>query len=124
MSIREKIENDLADQNIIALDPHGRVMMTRDNELIRRILLDIFKAKKDVVPRPIKIDGVDRIVLGRHLEMLLNEGLIEGIISQSGMEDFAYVRVKDMSMKGHDFLAVLENDTVWNKIKQKFSPPN
>jgi hypothetical protein len=30
--------------------------------------------------------------------------------------------VRDLTWAGHDFLGVLENATVWGKIKQKFTP--
>ena len=51
--------------------------MTRDNELIRQIILAI-KARGDATPRPLEIDGADKVVVARHLEMLLDVGLLEG----------------------------------------------
>lgn len=31
------------------------------------------------------------------------------------------VLVKDLSWSGHDFVAILSNDTVWGKIKSSFT---
>jgi hypothetical protein len=39
--------------------------MTRDNELIRQIILAI-KARKDATPRALEIDGTDKAVVRRH----------------------------------------------------------
>jgi DNA-binding transcriptional ArsR family regulator len=106
---------------IIALDPNGRAMMTRDMELIRRILLEI-QARKDLGPFQIKFDDVDVVTLSRHLEMLVDAGLVEGIVSKSLNRGFPVVAVTDLSWAGHEFISPLENDSVWAKIKESFSP--
>ena len=41
--------------------------MTRDNELIRQIMLAI-KERKDATPRALEIDGFDQAIVARHLE--------------------------------------------------------
>jgi hypothetical protein len=48
--------------------------------------------------------------------MLFESGMIRGIVVDSE------VFVSDLSWSGHDLVAVLENEGVWNKIKQSFSP--
>jgi hypothetical protein len=106
---------------IIALDPNGRAMMTRDMDLIRRILLEI-QARKDLGPFQIKFDNVDVVALSRHLEMLVDAGLVEGIVSKSLNRGFPVVAVTDLSWAGHEFISALENDSVWAKIKESFSP--
>jgi hypothetical protein len=105
---------------MIALDPRGRTIMTRDMDLIRKILLAV-QARKDVTPRPIVIDGVDEDILGRHVEMLLDAGMIEGVSGRSGSRHYKHILVKDLSWSGHDFVATLANDTVWNKLKETLS---
>ena len=40
--------------------------MTRDNELIRQIILAI-KARKDATPQALEIDGADKAIVARHL---------------------------------------------------------
>jgi hypothetical protein len=43
--------------------------MTRDMELIRKILLEI-QSRKDLEPREVKIEGYNDVILGRHIELL------------------------------------------------------
>jgi hypothetical protein len=107
----------------IMLDPNGKALMTRDMELIRRILLEI-GSWKDIEPHAIEIDEPDKIKLFRHIEMLHKQGMleIEGNIHRStSTGHIDRVLVKDMSWDGHDLIASLGNKTVWSKIKKSFS---
>ncbi len=55
--------------------------------------------------------------------MLMQAGYLEGpkpVRSGSGGPPF--IAIKDMTWDGHDFIAALENETVWSQIKQKLSP--
>ena len=94
--------------------------MTRDMDLIRRIFLEI-EARKDVSLRPIQIDDVDTVILARHLELLLDAKLIEGAKSVSGSGGAPYIRVKDLTWDGHEFIGAIKNDGVWSKLKQALS---
>jgi hypothetical protein len=91
-------------------------MMTRDMELIRKIIEEI-QSKQTLDPRPIQIEGVDSTVLARHLELMMNAKLIEGIQSKPGSTFVPYVAVKDLTWAGHDFAAAIQNDTVWKRMK-------
>jgi hypothetical protein len=109
---------------IIALNPNGRVLMTRNMELIRQILLEI-KARRTTNPASLEIAGADRAVVFRHIEMLHQQGLIDiqgNIHRSSATGEIDQILVKDMTWDGHDFIGVLENEGVWNKIKQSFTP--
>jgi hypothetical protein len=106
---------------IIALDLHGRAMMQRDMELIRDLLLEI-RSREDVAPKILKMEGRDELVVGRHIEMLYQAGLIDGVYAErTSSSPIGEVFVRDLSWEGHDFIAALENQTVWGQIKQKFS---
>ena len=94
--------------------------MKRDMELIRDILLQI-QRKEDLRPGSIEVEGCDPIILGRHLEMLYDAGFVEGIKSQQIGPEVPSIRITDLSWDGHDFIATLENKSVWGKMKQKFS---
>ena len=94
--------------------------MTRDMELIRKIILAI-QARQDVVLAPLEIPGVDPAILARHVEMLLDAGLIEGIKWGGYNAPLPTIQIKDLSWAGHEFASALGNDNVWNKIKQQFS---
>lgn len=94
--------------------------MTRDMELIRKIFSEI-QSRKDVHERSVEIQGVEEWIVARHVEMLFEEGLVDGFRSDSIDKSFPIIAVKDLSMAGHDFAAALANDSVWHAIKTKFS---
>jgi len=71
--------------------------MTRDMELIRKIFAEIQK-RKDAELRGIEIPGVDEAILARHLEMLLDARLIDGVRSGPiGPSSLPKIAVKDLS---------------------------
>jgi hypothetical protein len=107
-------------QLIVALNPKGRALMTRDMELIRKIFAEI-QSRKDVYPRTLDIPGADDDIVSRHLEMLLSAGYIEGLRSDPLGPSLPIITVTDLSWDGHDFAAVLANDSVWVKLKKTFS---
>ena len=109
-------------QIVIALDPNGRVLMTRDMQLIRLILLEI-KSRTDTTPRPIQLDEPDDARLFRHVEMLHESKLIEIVGNiHGGRYDLASnVMIKDMTWEGHEFISNMESKGVWNEVKSKFS---
>jgi DNA-binding HxlR family transcriptional regulator len=106
---------------IIALDRTGRVLMTRDMELIRKIFLAIQQRKTSEF-QALHIPDVDVSVLARQLEMLDDAGLIEAVKSAPHDGRQLTFMVKDLTWPGHDLASVLQNDTVWGKIKEKLSP--
>jgi hypothetical protein len=120
MSNVTKFTSTAAFPFMIALNPEGRALMTRDMELIRKIFIEIRK-RKDARPSSLEIEGVDEAIVGRHLEMLLNSGLIEGQNPGIVERGFPVILVKDLSWEGHDFAAALLNDNVWSKLKKAFS---
>ena len=94
--------------------------MTRDMELIRKILAQI-KGWTSVDLRAIDLPDVDPSILARHIEMLHEAGLIEAQKLSAPLHGPLLFAVKDLTWAGHDFAAAIENDTVWKSIKQKLS---
>ena len=94
--------------------------MTRDNELIRQIILAI-KARKDATPQALEVDGADKAIVARHLEMLLDVALLEKLRAFNAAP-YPMILVKDLTWSGHDLAAVMENETVWGQFKQRLSP--
>jgi hypothetical protein len=88
--------------------------MKRDMELVRRILVEI-QSRKDLRQMSVAIDGVDKVILKGHIEMLFEAGMIRGSMVNSE------VFVSDLSWSGHDFVMVMEDKSVWNKITQSFT---
>lgn len=107
-------------QIIVALDLLGRAVVKRDMELIREILLAV-QARTDLAPKPLQLEGHDDVVVGRHIEMLSEAGLIDGPSKRTRADSYQLVFIKDLTWEGHDFLAALENKGVWGKMKQSFS---
>lgn len=101
--------NDLCHQEDFAVK--------RDMELIRKILLKI-EAKENLAYETIEIDGVPPAIMGRHMEMLLENGLIEGAACDALGHDYSLVQVRDLSWAGHEFLSNISKDEVWNKLKE------
>src|SRR3546814_8904031 len=64
----------------------GEVRVQRDMDLVRRIMKEI-RLRSDIRARPVEIDGVDPVVLGRHVEMLFKAGLVEGTPHASRSEE-------------------------------------
>lgn len=93
--------------------------MKRDMDLVREILLKV-QARTDIKPSVLKIEGRDEVTVARHVQLLHEAGLLEGV-SHKGLNGPPLLWVTDLSWNGHDFIAALENDGVWNRIKASFS---
>jgi hypothetical protein len=105
---------------IVALDPNGWALMKRDLDLIKKVLLAV-QARTDLAPRPVSVEGYDEVIVARHVQMLFKTGFLEGAEKQSGRSYAPIVMVTDLSWSGHEFLAALENENIWAKIKNSFS---
>jgi hypothetical protein len=95
-------------------------MVTRDMDLVRQILLAV-QARKTTELAAVDIPGVDSPILLRHLELLVQEKLLDGLVHRRGQVPNQVI-VRDMTWAGHDLIGVFENQTVWNRLKQKFTP--
>ena len=106
---------------IIALDPYGRAAVTRDMELIRKIVAEI-QSWKEPRQRKLEIPDYDANVVGRHVEMLIEAGYVVGKAHHGSMGLQLTPFVTDLTMRGHDFAAAIQNEGIWAKIKQSISP--
>jgi Hypothetical protein (DUF2513) len=106
---------------IIALKLDARALMTRDMELIRKIVLEI-QSWDNISLRKIKLEGVDDDKLARHLELLDQAGMIEALFHSTAAKSVPdLVYIKDLTWAGHDFAESIKNESVWAKIKTSFS---
>ena len=101
--------------------PSRRHLVKRDMELVRRILFEV-QDKTSLAPEPLQLVDVDHDYLGRHIEMLFDEGMLDGFGKDLSHLGYKQVWVKDLTWSGHDFVAALRNDGVWHKIKTTLSP--
>lgn len=106
---------------VLTISPRliGGIKMQRDMEMIKKVLLAV-QARKDLHREELSIEGEDDFTVRYHVEMLYDAGFVDGSAKYFDMP-YKTVLVKDLSWAGHDFVAVLANDTVWNKIKSSFS---
>ena len=93
----------------------------RDMELVRRILLTV-QAKTSLEPELIKIDGHDDAVVGRHVEMLFDNGFLEGVEHSSLASEYRDIFVKDLSWDGHEFVGAISKEELWQKLKTAIGP--
>lgn len=95
--------------------------MTRDMELIRKIVVEI-QSRKEAQYGPVTLSPYDEAVVARHLELMMDAGLIEAQKVLGSEMAYPFVVVKDLTWSGHDFASALANENVWGKIKKTFSP--
>lgn len=97
--------------------PPETEVMKRDMDLMRKILLAI-EAKDDLQPEEIFFDDEDDVVVARHVDLLVNEGFIEGTSSRRWGEPYNYWLVKDLTWDGHDFLDEIRDYLTWERTKK------
>src|SRR3546814_19728026 len=100
----------------LAPETVGEVRVQRDMDLVRRIMKEI-RLRSDIRARPVEIDGVDPVVLGRHVEMLFKDGLVEGTPHHSSGRPYTQVLVRDLYWQGHKFYAAIQNVKERNAVK-------
>jgi len=91
--------------------------MTRDMELIRKILFTIEEQYVDVVLYNLEVEGYDMKTVAYHCNLLHQEGLIKAYGSQNADDELNSFGVGALTWEGHDYLDKIRSDTVWNKTK-------
>ncbi len=95
--------------------------MRNDIDVIRAILVDV-RDRQDLWPRPVSLSGYDDLVVARHCERLFEDGLLDGYLCPLLGEQFVQIDVRDLTSAGHNFLAALETDGVWARLKANLKP--
>ena len=94
--------------------------MKRDFDLIREILLRVEQVDPE---EPYifrwEIDGYSEPVVLEHVKLLIDAGYVEGNYELSTAYHVMGTIVSRLTMKGHDFLDTMRDDTVWNRTKSK-----
>ncbi len=89
--------------------------MKRNMELIRAILLKLEEDQSFPKSVKIEVDGFSGREIQYHLFLLHDAGFIEGHRIDTESPEFC---VRAITNAGHDFLAYVKNDTLWNKAKE------
>lgn len=96
--------------------------MKRDFDLIRMILRDIEEIPPGKSTSGFTYDDVDNETILAHVVLLHKAGLIDATVSQP-LSGVPRVSVRGLTWEGHDFLAVANNDTIWEKAKKTVLAP-
>lgn len=86
-------------------------------DLIRELLLR-FERNDRLLP-----EGRTQKEVAYHVNQMKQAGLIDAEISfamQRGTRYPDFYHVRDITPKGHDFIAAIRNDTFWAKLKKHF----
>ncbi|MBN9438067.1 DUF2513 domain-containing protein [Bosea sp. (in: a-proteobacteria)] len=98
--------------------------MRRDMELIRAILLKL----EELPARPgtvhalsihdeeLKVEDYNPKVVGEHLEMLLDAGLIISVDGE--LHNGSRILFQRISWQGHEFLATVRDKEIWEQTKK------
>jgi Hypothetical protein (DUF2513) len=108
-------------EDIVSRSPLAAVgsEMKQDMDLVRRILLEV-ESWNDLIPKSVKIDGVDDLPLNREVERLYDAKYLEGfVLSERVHSPYKIIAVKDLSMDGFDFLNSIRDPGVWDKTKER-----
>lgn len=95
--------------------------MQNDLDLTRKIL-EAVRARQDLWPRAIEVEGYEPIVVARHVERLHDDRLIEGSRYSQMADQAASIKVRNLTTAGHAFLSALESGDTWARLKSALSP--
>jgi len=92
--------------------------MTRDMELIRKILFAIEEQYIDVALYNLKVEGYNIKTIAYHCNLLHQAGLVKIYKDKYAGNELYFFGVGALTWEGHDYLDKIRNDTVWNKTKE------
>jgi hypothetical protein len=93
--------------------------MKRNFDLIRELLLRIEASEYPL--EEIEIEGFSKIEILYNLNLLLEAGLIKGMVHASYDHSLQIVRPDRLTWEGHDFLDAARNKNIWAKAKQRLN---
>lgn len=103
----------------ISAETRRRIKVHRDMELVRKLLFAI-EAKADLDYVEIRLEGEDDLRVGRHIELLYEAGMIDGVRSDVIGAFYADIAVRDLSWDGHDLAGALRNEVVWDSSRARY----
>lgn len=95
--------------------------MKRDFELVRKILHDMEAAPPMQTFNAFSYDGYDRSVIHEHIELLIEAGLLSGVVHRNGFDGFP--AITRLTWSGHDFLDAMKDETIWQKANESILRP-
>lgn len=89
--------------------------MNCDINLVRNILLQIESQESGYAPVDFVIDGYNQEQIHYHAYIMIQGGLIEGIIYTNFSSQSPQAIPKNLTWAGHEFIKTARNDTLWKK---------
>ncbi len=87
----------------------------RNDELIRRIMLDVQASPMHSPGRHVYIDAVPPLTISEHLVLLQQHRLIECLVIRESNGALREVMAKQVTADGQSFLKNAQNGPVWKK---------
>lgn len=96
--------------------------MKRDFELLRKILLNV-EADQYPYGGRVHIEGAADEIVGRHVALLLDAGLVEGRLITTSSHGIVGASIDRLTNSGHDFVDGIKQDTLWQRAKDHLLKP-
>ena len=91
--------------------------MTRNWELIRKILLEVEKEPAGGGPiYRFKYEDVSPEEIGEHVDLLIKSGYLEGSVQTDEKNRISRYLVFRLTWAGHDFIGVAKNAAPWKTV--------
>jgi hypothetical protein len=95
--------------------------MKRDLDLIREILLAVEVEPPGSPLRGGDFGEQDVATVAAHVELLIEAGYVDGLVTTDGRGDYVKWRVLRLTMDGHDFLDAIRDPVVYRETKSKLA---
>lgn len=89
--------------------------MNCDMNLVRNILLQIESQESGYAPVGFVMDGYSQEQIHYHSYIMIQGGLIEGIIYTNFSSQSPQAIPKNLTWAGHEFIKTARSDTLWKK---------
>jgi len=93
--------------------------MKRDMELVRKLLLYVEEnyTYKPLNSDSVRMDGYSDEVIGYHVKIMADGGLIETIDATSTDSRTYQCFIRGITWNGHEFLDLVRDEGVWSNVK-------
>ena len=92
--------------------------MKRDMDLVRRILLDVESAPREMNLGDFKYGGKTDNEVGYHIDLLVYHGLLDADVKKDWGGDYILATVSGLTWDGCDYLDAIRDNTGWAKTKK------
>jgi hypothetical protein len=104
---------------ILAVQPYARAHMKQDIHLIRAVLAAIQQSNETIMSHPV-VPGYTESQINRHIELLHDGGYVDVSGNPTSTASGPKFIIRDLSVKGHEFVGMVLNGPVWNELVIRF----